>query len=341
MGVQRPSTTIVVVPRENFSLARQCLETMLSNTAPGTPLVYVDAGSPPRVARYLKAVANERGFTLLRTEHHLAPNQARNYGLAHVDTEFVAFVDNDVYVEPGWLTALEDCARDTGATLVGPVYLCGYRSAAHIHQAGGLNRVVVENGRRIHRETHAHAGKSLAAVARELHRGETEQVEFHCMLARRRVLEDMGQLDEGFLSMDEHLDLCLSVRQHGGTVWFEPKAVVSYVIPKRPAVSDITFWVLRWSDAWNDASIRHFWEKWDLTPDEHAMHVQRQYGATKRNIAYRPYRSPTSRVTRRVLGRAPRPLPDRLAQALIYRREERRRRRGASPTVVVAPARPS
>jgi GT2 family glycosyltransferase len=329
-------TTIVVVPRENFSLTRASLETLLANTPADTPLVYVDAESPARTRSYLQAMARQHDFTLLRSEHYLTPNEARNHALAHASTEFVAFTDNDVFVEPGWLPALEDCARTTGAWLVGPVYLCGYaaRGKARIHQAGGTNRIVIEDGRRIHRETHDNSGKDLSVIASELTRHETEAVEYPCMLARVSALRALGPLDESFFSMHEHLDLCLDVRRRGGSIWFEPASVVTYVVRGRPARWDVRFWVLRWSDDWNRASIRHFWEKWDLTPDDDAQSLQRQYGATKRNIAYRPYRSPTSRITRRFLRRAPRPLPDRVLQRLICRREESRRATGCPPRVI-------
>jgi len=41
--------TLVVVPRERFSLAPRALETLYENTAVPFRLVYVDAGSPAKV----------------------------------------------------------------------------------------------------------------------------------------------------------------------------------------------------------------------------------------------------------------------------------------------------
>ena len=67
-----PSVTIVVVPRERISLARQCLESLYAHTDIPFRLVWVDGGSPPRTSRYLRDQARARGFDLVRTDDYLA-----------------------------------------------------------------------------------------------------------------------------------------------------------------------------------------------------------------------------------------------------------------------------
>jgi len=117
-----PATTIVTVPREHFSSAALSLERLLERTGSPRRLVYIDGGSPRHWRRRLEELASEHDFTLVRTDCFLTPNEARNIGLRFVDTKFVAFVDQDVVVSPGWLEALEGCAADTGASVVGPIY---------------------------------------------------------------------------------------------------------------------------------------------------------------------------------------------------------------------------
>ena len=59
----------------------------------------------------------------------------------------------------------------------------------------------------------------------------------------------------------------MSVRQAGGTVWFEPSSVVTYVFPcrARPMTpEDWPFFALRWSDAYGRRSLEHFIAKWNL-----------------------------------------------------------------------------
>ncbi|MEM8614948.1 MAG: glycosyltransferase family A protein, partial [Cyanobacteria bacterium P01_H01_bin.105] len=108
----QPAITIVVVPRERFSYTQQSLESIYQYTHLPFELIYVDGGSPRPVQQYLSQAAIEKDFTLLRTEHFLAPNQARNLGLSQVTTDYVLFIDNDVHVAHGWLEQLWQCAQE-------------------------------------------------------------------------------------------------------------------------------------------------------------------------------------------------------------------------------------
>ena len=86
--------TLVVVARERWSYARESLESIYQHTRHPFELVYVDGRSPRHLRRYLETQAQEKGFRLLRTEHFLTPNGARNLGLNQVQTKYVVFVDN-------------------------------------------------------------------------------------------------------------------------------------------------------------------------------------------------------------------------------------------------------
>src|SRR4051812_6470436 len=109
------------------------LTTLLGNTAPPFRLVVVDGGAPPDIARALELLAVRHDFTLLRRDALLTSNEARNLGLRHVETRYAVFIDNDTYVPPGWLAALEQCADETGAPLVAPVVLAGPPGDCEVH----------------------------------------------------------------------------------------------------------------------------------------------------------------------------------------------------------------
>ena len=262
-----PRVTVVVIPRERFSMAVRALDVLYERTDFPFSLVYVDAGSPRRVRRALESRQHAKRFRLIRVEDHLAPNESRNLALAGVETPYVVFIDNDVLVQPGWLEALVRCADETGAALVGPLYCIGPPELETVHMAGGIAGVVEENGQRRFREKHFQPGKPLATLRPQLGRTKTELVEFHCLLARRDVFDRLGPLDEELLTANEHPDLCASVRQAGGTVYLEPAAVVTWMAPPPVAWSDLGFFLLRWSDAWNLSTLCHFREKWQLDAD--------------------------------------------------------------------------
>jgi GT2 family glycosyltransferase len=279
-----PQVTILVVPRERFSVAARSLQSIYEQSDVPFRLVYVDGGSPSRVRRYLERQAEERGFELIRTDHYLSPNQARNLGLRHVKSEYVVFIDNDVVVAPGWLAPLVQCAAETGAAVVSPLNCEGEPIHEVIHFAGGGCHVrVEEKAERNERhmvDTISRQGQRLRDVRDQLKRERTEVAEFHCLLARTEIFDKIGLFDEGMLAVRENLDFCLMVSQAGGTVYFEPASVITYLDGCPLKWSDMPFYVVRWSDEWTLASLHHFRDKWDLTED---AYFTRQY----KNLAWR------------------------------------------------------
>lgn len=264
----QPMVTIVVVPRERFSCAIQSLESIFAHTRLPYKLIYVDGNSPTSVGRYLKNQAEAKGFELIRTDYYLYPNQARNLGLSQADTKYVVFLDNDVIVSPNWLTTLVQCAEETEATVVGPL-MCQYEPIhENVHFAGGESHIWVDKtGRRRLREKMYDQGKGVEQIRDGLKRTQTELAEFHCVLVRRSIFERLDRLDEGMLNTKEHLDFCMSVREIGGTVYFEPTSIVTYVPGPPLKWFDLHYYMLRWSDAWTLASLKHFRNKWNLAED--------------------------------------------------------------------------
>lgn len=96
-----PVVTLVVTPREKWSVCRQSLDSIVEHSAVPHRLIYVDGGSPAPVRRYVAGQARAHGFELIRTSRYLTPNEARLLGLARVTTPYVVFIDNDVVVTPG------------------------------------------------------------------------------------------------------------------------------------------------------------------------------------------------------------------------------------------------
>lgn len=284
-----PIVTIVVSPRERFSCTRESLESIYAYTEIPFKLVYVDGNSPAQVRRYLETQAQDKQFQLLRTDYYLSPNQARNLGLSQVTTQYVVFMDNDVVVTPGWLTQLVRCAEETGATVVGPL-MCQDRPLHEtVHFAGGESRIVTDiKGRRHLREKMYKQGRRVVDVRPHLQQARVELAEFHCVLVRTQIFEHIGLLDEAILNTKEHLDFCMNVSEAGGTVYFEPASIVTYVPGPPLEWTDVPFYMLRWSDAWQLASLERLRSKWSLAEDGYFTTKYKQVGWRRRATIIRP-----------------------------------------------------
>jgi glycosyltransferase involved in cell wall biosynthesis len=313
--------TVVMSPRERFSGTRRCIESLYEDQSVPFELICIDGGSPPSVSRHLAAESRRRGFRIIRRDHYLTPNEARNLAIPEVRTKYIAFVDNDVEFTPGWLAALRRCAEETGADIVTPVICIGKPLHSLIHFAGGEAHVLVESGQRFFHESHHCYNMQHSDVRDGLVRQPTECAEFHCVLVRSKVFERIGLLDENLKSIYEHSDLCMTVRASGGTVMFEPEALVTYVFETRLGVADLPFFFYRWNDDWALASEIYFHRKWSTVFNDD---VTRGFVAGHRRKVWSQLR----KVMQKVVGwRRSMFLYDAGANALIHLAERRRRGR--------------
>jgi GT2 family glycosyltransferase len=334
--------TIIVVPRERFGVSRESLESIYANTTPPFALVYVNGNAPADLTAWLSAEAAARGFTHVETGRFLAPNEARNIGLAHATTPYVVFIDNDVVCAPGWLDALVACAEETRADVVAPLTCHGSPEHTTVHQAGGEFAPDPEAffkqpfGQRQIVEVMHLQGAKVADVAPQLSRGETQCCEFHCVLVRRAVFDRIGKLDENMLATKEHIDFCMSVISTGGKVMFEPCSVVTYFFPTRQraiVMRDWPFFLVRWSAEWQQRSMEHFRTKWGIASDEYFQDRKRRYGWRHYEGIVKPVmrRVPVvgrHRAFQRAGGVLAAPIV-RLASQILVARTDRRRRAGA------------
>jgi GT2 family glycosyltransferase len=275
VSLMSPLVTIVIVPREQFSRARLSLQSVLDTTEHDCPIIYVDGNSPPDLARDLEAASDR--LLLIRKDHYLPANTARNLALAHVRTRYVVFLDNDVLVWPGWIASLVKCAEETGAWVVGPLYCIGSPDSQEVHSAGADTSITEENGRRRIHELNHHCGKPAAEVRALVGRAPCDQMEFHCLLARTEAFDRIGPLDERLLVAFDHVDFCMAVRNANHQVYLESDATITYLAPPPLAWSDLPFFLLRWSETWFQSSKDHFCEKWQLDPGDAVFQDHENY----------------------------------------------------------------
>jgi GT2 family glycosyltransferase len=323
-----PDVTIVVVPRQRFNQTVFSLESIYAQTQLPFKLIYVDGASPPRVARYLRSQAKLKGFTLIRSRHFLSPNESRNLALARVQTKYVVFLENEVVVWPGWLEALVECAEETGAWVVGALCLVGPPGRELVHYAGAASHVREVDGKRSFNYERPFFNTEFKNLP-QLRRTRSEMAEFHCMLVRTECFERVGKLDEQLLSFFPDKDFGLTVSEAGGETYFEPRAVVSFAAVQQVAWSDVPFFVLRWSDLWNDISLRRFCEKWRLASDDPTSIICHAWGIqTRQSFLWliRPLIDPLTAgrsfwIERRILA----PLEKRISGWMARRVTEKRK----------------
>ncbi|TGD86837.1 glycosyltransferase [Mycolicibacterium sp. CH28] len=100
-----PSVTVVICTRDRTALLESALASVLSADHPDFSVIIVDnAPRTDATRRYVESLADPR--VQLITEPEPGLSRARNAGLLAATTDVVAFVDDDVVVDPAWLSIL-------------------------------------------------------------------------------------------------------------------------------------------------------------------------------------------------------------------------------------------
>ncbi|GAA3204852.1 mycofactocin biosynthesis glycosyltransferase MftF [Actinocorallia longicatena] len=195
--------TVVVPAYGRADRLRRCLASL-----GGLPVIVVDDASPDPGP--VRAAAEAHGARLVRHRVNRGPAAARNTGLRLAGTPFVAFVDSDCRVEPGWLDALMPCLDDPGTAAAaprvvpapgGPRILARYERTRSALDMGGAPALV-------------RPGARLSFVPSAT------------LLVRRETVAALG-FDEA-LRLGEDVDLVWRLSDAGHHVRFRPAARVAH-----------------------------------------------------------------------------------------------------------------
>ncbi|HXF71757.1 MAG TPA: glycosyltransferase family 2 protein [Actinomycetota bacterium] len=224
-GARGPDLAVVVVNHDAGPYLERCLRSVLA-AAGGLSLevVVVDNASTDGSER----AAELAGARLIRNPHNRGFSAAANQGIRATSAPWVLLLNPDAEVWAGTLAALLKRAEDDPrVAVVGPL----------LRNADGT---VYPSGRRIPSLLDAVGHAFLAPFwpgnpftrryriedwDRTTER-EVPWVSGAAMLLRRRAVEEVGLLDEGYFLYFEELDLCTRLRERGWRVLFTPELEV-------------------------------------------------------------------------------------------------------------------
>ncbi len=273
--IDYPRVTIVMTARERYSLTLNAIDSVIRNTPQPYRFIYLDAQSPAWLNEKLD---RHPGLEIIHFDEPLWPQEARARIAPSIETEYVVFIDNDVEVEPGWLDALVTCADETGAGIVGPLYLWGDGvRPPTIHMAGGKLVATQTADGKILDESHYLVNESPEKFAAEFYRRPCDFAEYHCMLVRSALIREKNFIDPAIRCVHEHIDTALAARRLGYPVFLEPSARVNFLAFKDYRLADLAFFRERWSEFSAEASIGAFAKKWDVTDDDRSFGKVRQF----------------------------------------------------------------
>jgi cellulose synthase/poly-beta-1,6-N-acetylglucosamine synthase-like glycosyltransferase len=195
-----PRLSVVVCSYNGARTIRDCCEALLRLEYPNYEVIVVDDGSTDATP----AIALQYGFRLISTENR-GLSSARNTGLQAAMGEIVAYIDDDAYPDPHWLTYL-------AATFLG---------TAHVG-VGGPNYAPPGDGRIADCVANAPGGPLHVLLSDH----EAEHIPGCNMAFRKAALQAIGGFDPQFRTAGDDVDVCWRLQQRGWTIGFHPAAVV-------------------------------------------------------------------------------------------------------------------
>jgi len=280
------SLGVVVNQRDSYAWPEPLIEALLRAVPEGTPVLFIDGGSPPPVREALGRSAQRWGFQLERHEGFVSANQARQLALERLNVSHLLCVENDVRLEPRCGQLLLATAERHQADVVVPLVLEENEAGRQrIHLAGGSCR--------LHR---GWGGIRLKVRHHQWHRAleeqpamatATELVEYHALLLRTAFARAHTLHDPAIASVPEILDFSLAVQRQRGRCWLEPAAVAVFCTPSGVEEVDRPLFLQRWSDQLQRRGIAHFRRKWGVGPWSWVLGSQLSWVTAHRSLVRR------------------------------------------------------
>ena len=204
-GRGSPAFSVVIPTRERPAQLASCLDSLVRAQEPpgGFEVIVVDDGGDAQLEAVLGPLRDRLELTLLHRPHR-GPAAARNAGVQHARGEMLAFTDDDMLVDPGWLAAL--AARSSarpGAAIGGRTV-----NALAGNRCSRVSQWIVERAYSHHNEQsdgpRFFAANNLALPAADF--------------------RDLGGFDPAFRTSEDR-DLCARWRESGRPMAYAPEAV--------------------------------------------------------------------------------------------------------------------
>jgi len=269
-----PRVTLFMTVRERYGLTLASIQNVLANTQVPHRFVFAHGDLPRWIDEGVAEIERAGRIERRRVPGMPWPQQLRKSFIGEVDTEYVAFIDNDITVSPGWVERLIECADETGAGAVGPLYLWGDGSAPpKVHMAGGRLLETKVDGGTVLEEEHRHLNEDPRALS--FSRGKCDTLEFHCLMMPTALAKD--SLDDRIACVHEHIDVALTLRSRGKPIYIEPAAQITYLAYTAAHLEDIALLRHRWDSAAMESSIAAFGAKWNVVTDNRSFGGVRDY----------------------------------------------------------------
>jgi O-antigen biosynthesis protein len=200
--------SLIVLNWNGEEFIKNCIESIKENTFFLHEIIVVDNGSRDASISILEEYEEKKEIMLIKNSENKGFSRGNNQGINAASGDYIVLLNNDITLEKKWLTRLvEKAEEDKKNGIVG----C---------------RLVFPGGK----VQHAGAFINSAGIGKnylEHAEGEVDFVTAAVVLIKRKVIEEIGLLDEGYSPIYfEDVDFCYRARTAGFNVIYTPKVTI-------------------------------------------------------------------------------------------------------------------
>ncbi|TAK32249.1 MAG: glycosyltransferase family 2 protein [Chloroflexota bacterium] len=212
-----PPASIVMSVHNHLEHTRQCLESIIQNTAEELyEVIIVDNASSDGTAQFLGLLVGD--VKVISNETNRGLSVAFNQGAELADRKYVVFLGNHCRPQKGWLDSLIELAeREPRTGAVGAKLI---RQDGAVREAGS---VIFANGTVGRHGSGMHPAEPRLNFVREV-----DLCSLDALLVRREIWRAIGGFDVRYeTDCYSAADLCCAIRRAGYRVLYQPAAVVN------------------------------------------------------------------------------------------------------------------
>jgi len=250
----KPRVSILIPTRDLVEMLQPCVESILEKTTyPNFELVLIDNETrQPESLGLLDRIVAEPRVRVVRSPGEFNFGRLNNFGVAQVDSEFVALLNNDLtIITPDWLGEMVSQALQPGVGAVGARLLYPDDRIQHAGVILGGGGVAAHAHKGLPRANHGYFSRAILAQ-------ELSAVTAACLLVRRRVYLEVGGFDEEHLTVAfNDVDFCLRLGQRGYRIIYTPYAELYHFESASRGLEDTVMKNRRFEE-----EINYMHEKW-------------------------------------------------------------------------------
>jgi O-antigen biosynthesis protein len=200
-----PSVSIITALHNCVELTQKYVESLIRTMdRVDWELILVDDASSDNTPAYLDSLSSDRRVRCIRNPENKGYSASNNIGAQHAKSVFFAFLNNDLFLTPGWFEPMLDAFENTdNPGIIGNIQI-NPRSGL-IDHAGvffgldGMPRQARKNRKTGPRSEYTEWNAVTAA----------------CMLMKASLFHEIGGFDETYRNGFEDIDLCVRLRLKG------------------------------------------------------------------------------------------------------------------------------